>query len=243
MRARLSAILLIAAVATSPIVSMLVPLTPAEAIIVFDPTNYAKNLLTAERALQQVNNQIRQLQNQATMLTNMAKNLTTFNFPELQQLTGTLQQIDQLMAQARGISFRIGDLDSQFTRLFPGVGGTASTMDMQVLNARARIDGVMAAYRETMAAQSQIAGNVSDDAATLATLSNRSQSAEGALQVGQATNQLLALTAKQQFQIQQLMAAQYRAEATDAAAKAQSAIDARAATQAFLGSGSAYTPR
>jgi P-type conjugative transfer protein TrbJ len=232
-----------ATAAIAPATTMMMPSPAVAGLLVFDPTNYAKNLLTAERALQQVNNQIHQLQNQATMLTNMAKNLTTFNFPELQQITSTLQQIDQLMGQARGISFRISDLDSQFTRLFPGLSTASTTTDMQVLNARARMDGVMAAYRETMAAQSQIAGNVSEDAATLATLSSRSQSAEGALQVGQATNQLLALTAKQQFQIQQMMAAQYRAEATDAAARSQATIDARAATQAFLGSGSAYTPR
>lgn len=219
------------------------PATPASAIIVFDPTNYAKNLLTAERALQQVNNQIRSLQNEATMLTNQAKNLTTFSFPELQQLTSTLQQIDTLMGQAQGISFHIGDLSAQFARLFPGVGGAASTTDMRVANAQARIDGVLAAYRETMAAQSQIAGNVSADVATLSSLSARSQSAEGALQVGQATNQLLALTAKQQLQIQQMMAAQYRAEATEAATRAQAAIDAQAATKKFLGSGSAYTPQ
>ncbi|WP_298687415.1 P-type conjugative transfer protein TrbJ [uncultured Sphingomonas sp.] len=219
------------------------PATPASAIIVFDPTNYAKNLLTAERALQQVNNQIRSLQNEATMLTNEAKNLTTFNFPELQQLTSTLQQINTLMGQAQNISFHIGDLSAQFTRLFPGETSTPSSSTMQALEAKARVDGVLAAYRETMAAQSQIAGNVSADAATLSSLTSRSQNAEGALQVGQATNQLLALTAKQQFQIQQMMATQYRAEATEAATKAQSSIDAQAATARFLGSGSAYTPQ
>jgi P-type conjugative transfer protein TrbJ len=77
---------------------------------------------------------------------------------------------------------------------------------------------------------------------TLQTLATRSQSSQGALQVAQATNQLLALTAKQQFQIQQMMAAQSRAEATAAATRAQGSIDAQAATKAFLGSGTAYTP-
>ena len=237
---RITAALSILAISTAGIVG---PATPASAIIVFDPTNYAKNLLTAERALSQVNNQIRSLQNEATMLTNEAKNLTTFNFPELQQLTSTLQQINTLMGQAQNISFHIGDLSTQFTRLFPGEGGAASSSSMQALEAKARVDGVLAAYRETMAAQSQIADNVSADAATLSSLSSRSQSAEGALQVSQATNQLLALTAKQQFQIQQMMATQYRAEATEAATKAQSSIDAQAATARFLGSGSAYTPQ
>ena len=42
---------------------------------VFDPQNYAQNLLEAARALQQINNQIQALQNQAVMLQNMATNL------------------------------------------------------------------------------------------------------------------------------------------------------------------------
>lgn len=210
---------------------------------VFDSSNFGQNLLTAERTLTQINNQIKALQNQATMLSNMARNLTTFNFPELQQITTTLQKIDTLMGQAQGISFQVSQLDAQFTRLFPGQSGTASTTGQLLANAKTRLDTVMAAYRETMMAQSQIAENVSNDAATLSTLSNRSQSSEGALQAAQATNQLLALTAKQQFQIQQMMATQYRGEATDASARAQASIDAQAATKAFLGSGSAYTPR
>jgi P-type conjugative transfer protein TrbJ len=40
--------------------------------IVFDPNNYAQNVLTAARELQQINNQITALQNQAQMLINTA---------------------------------------------------------------------------------------------------------------------------------------------------------------------------
>ena len=69
----------------------------------------------------------------------------------------------------------------------------------------------------------------------------RSQGAEGSLQAQQATNQLLALTAKQQFQLQQMMAAQFRSEAIEQARRATQAQEARAATRKFLGSGSAYT--
>lgn len=59
----------------------LIPIHSANAIfgfgdIVFDPTNYGRNLLTAARTLQQVNNQIRQLRNEAQMLLNQSKNLT-----------------------------------------------------------------------------------------------------------------------------------------------------------------------
>jgi len=63
------------------------------------------------------------------------------------------------------------------------------------------------------------------------------------LQAQQASNQLLALVAKQQFQIQNLMAAQYRADAIERANRNQEQLDAQGATAKFLGSGSAYTPQ
>jgi P-type conjugative transfer protein TrbJ len=217
---------------------------PAQAqLTVFDPRNYVQTVLTAARTLQQINNQIRALQNQATMLTNMAKNLSRINFPELQQLQSQLQQIDRLMGQAQGINFQISGTDAQFQRLFPLSFNQALTGNQQVIASRSRMDTAMAAFRQSMAVQSQVVGNVQADIPTLSSLSEKSQSAEGALQAQQATNQLLALTAKQQFQIQNLMAAQYRAEAIEQARRVQGESDARAATTRFLGSGSAYTPQ
>jgi type IV secretion system protein TrbJ len=61
--------------------------TPSSAqVIVFDPNNYAQNVLRAARALQQINNQITSLQNQAQMLINQARNLASLPFSSLQQL-------------------------------------------------------------------------------------------------------------------------------------------------------------
>ena len=64
----------------------MMPATPAQAITVFDPSNYAQNILTAARTLQQVNQQIQQLQNEAQMLVNMGKNLSRIDFPQLDTL-------------------------------------------------------------------------------------------------------------------------------------------------------------
>jgi P-type conjugative transfer protein TrbJ len=218
--------------------------TPAQAqFTVFDPSNYSQNLLTAARTLQQVNNQIRSLQNQAQSLINQAKNLTTINFPELQAITQTLQQIDQLMGQAQGIQFRVANLDQQFRSMFPTSFNAALTTNAQVAAAKTRLDASKASFQQTMTVQAQVVENVQTDATTLSGIIARSQGAEGALQAQQATNQLLALTAKQQFQIQNLMAAQYRADATEAARRVQAEQEAHTATQKFLGSGQAYTPQ
>lgn len=199
-------------------------------------------MLTAARTLQQINNQIRSLQNEAQMLTNQARNLSRIDFPELQQLTDKLQQIDRLMGQAQGIDFRVAGLDQQFRNLYPGAFNAALTSDQQVRNAKTRLDTAMAAFRQTMSVQAQVVENVAADRAALSALAAKSQDAEGALQAQHATNQLLALVAKQQFQIQALMAAQYRADTTDAARRAQSELEARGRTRKFLGTGTAYTP-
>src|SRR3546814_880393 len=84
---------------------------PAAAITVFDPSNFAQNILQAARALEQINNQIQSLQNQATMLQNMAKNLQRLDYSSLGQITGALQRLDGLMIQAQGIAFEVGATD------------------------------------------------------------------------------------------------------------------------------------
>jgi len=232
--------------ALSAAVVLAIALTGAPAAAqwtVFDPSNYSQNLLTAARTLQQINNQIQSLQNQATMLTNMAKNLGRIDFSELQALRSTLQQIDTLMGQAKAIEYRVDHVDAEFRQMFPTSFNAALTSNDHVTAARARMSASMSAYQETMGVQAQIAANVTADAATLSALTARSQSAEGALQAAQATNQLLALIAKQQFQLQNLLVSQGRASALDQARQLQSQTDSSAATTKFLGSGSAYTPK
>lgn len=219
------------------------PVPTAQAMPVFDSANYSQNLLTAARTLQQINNQIQSLQNEAQMLSGQAKNLSRIDFPELEQLRRKLSEIDRLMGQAQGVDFSVDRLDERYRQLFPDSFGVALKRDERLAVARQRLDNEMAAFRHTMAVQSGIVENVRSDAQMLAALVAKSQGAEGALQAQQATNQLLALTAKQQFQLQSLMAAQFRKESLEAAARGQSAREARERTTRFLGDGKAYTPR
>lgn len=224
--------------------SMLFAGSPAHAqMAVFDPRNYAQNIMTAARTLQQVNQQIQQLQNEAQMLTNMGKNLSRIDFPQLDALRRKLTEIDRLMGEARGVDFRVDQLDAQFSRLFPRDFASALTGDARVREARGRLDTSMDALRHTMRVQARVVENVQGDAEVLAEIARKSQDAEGALQASQATNQLLALAAKQQFQLQAMLAAQFRSDALEQARRATQAAEARAATKRFLGSGTAYTPR
>lgn len=212
------------------------PARPARAVPVFDSANYAQNLLTAARTLRQINQQIQSLQNEAAMLAMMGRNLERIDFPELDKLRDNLMQIDALMRQADGAGFDTEALEARLDALFPQSGDRGSP----AAKARARLEAARAAYRRTLRVQAQIVGNLRDDAARLAALAARSSAAQGSLAATQATNQILALAAKQQMQLQQMMAAQFHAESLERSRAAQIEAEADVTTRRFLGDGSAY---
>ena len=207
---------------------------------VYDPSNYAQNVLQAARALQQVNNQIKSLSNEATMLIGMAKNLQSLDLNTLGRLNGDLAAITDLMKQAKGIAFTLQSTQAAFKAQYPDVY-TAATSSGLVNEATTRWQASMNAFEQTLLVQARVNESLSTDAATLSDLVTASQGSEGGLQAQQAANQLQALNIKQQMQIATLLSAQYRAEALDLARKAQAEAAARALTKAFIGSGSAYT--
>ncbi|MGF7150105.1 P-type conjugative transfer protein TrbJ [Sphingomonas zeicaulis] len=243
MNKRLMSCLLTAGAIMSGACAFIAQSPPAQALPVFDSANYAQNLLTAARTLQQINQQIQSLQNEAAMIANMDRNLERIDFPQLDQITQSLVAIDRLMREARGIDFDLDQLETRFRAMFPGSFDAALRTDDRVREARQRLDTAMSGYRHAMTVQAQVVEDVRADAQALADIVGASQNASGSLQAAQATNQLLALTAKQQLQLQQMMAAQYRSETLDRARRTQAEREAKDATTRFLGDGRAYTPR
>src|SRR5947209_5329934 len=108
--------------------------------IVFDPTNYSQNLLTAARALEQINNQVRSLENQAQSLLNQAKHLTSLPTSVVGQLTSTINQMNGLIGQAKNISFDVQKTQQDFERLYPRQYAAAVSSDKMVLDATSRWD-------------------------------------------------------------------------------------------------------
>jgi P-type conjugative transfer protein TrbJ len=218
--------------------------TPACAqVAVIDVTNLAETTLQAARLLQQINNQIQALQNQATMLQNMGRNLTSLNFSSLSGMTNDLQQIGTLMNQAQGITFDVLSVDAAYSQQYPQTYGAGVPMPQLLTDAQTRWQTARSAFQQTMLVQSQIAQTVQADTGKIADLVNSSQGAVGSLQAQQAANQLLALSIKQQLQVQTLLAAQGRAEALKDANEAEADLEGQAALQTFLGSSNAYTPQ
>ncbi len=209
--------------------------------VVIDPSNLAQNIMTAARALEQINNQIRQLQNEAQMLTNQAKNLTGLDFSALNELRSTSAATNELLQQAKGMAFNLSQMETEFARLYPDTYTAATSGNQMAIDARARWRNSLEALRTATAVQSQAVQSFVSDEQTLADLVNRSQSAVGALQAMQATNQLLALQSRQAIQAQQLQITQDRAAALEQARQVAVQERAREVSRRFQGHGTPYT--
>src|SRR3984885_4494599 len=104
---------------TAAIVLALATVPAAGQMVVYDPSNYAQNVLQAARALQQINNQVTSLQNQTQMLLNQARNLTSLPYSALQSIDQSIQRTQQLLNQAQRIAYDINRIDRAFGRSYP----------------------------------------------------------------------------------------------------------------------------
>lgn len=211
--------------------------------VVVDPTNLVQNTLTAVRTLEQINNQIQQLQNQAQSLINQGRNLASLPFNVVNRLRSTLASTQQLITQAQGLAFQVQSMDQQFAQLYPQQYAATVSGNQMYQDAHQRWQNTLTGLQTAMQMQAQVSQNVTDDQSVLTDLVGQSQSATGALQAMQATNQLLALQAKQSIQGQQLQLTQGRAAALELARQAAAVERGREVTRRFLGTGTAYTPQ
>jgi P-type conjugative transfer protein TrbJ len=218
------------------------PAAPCPAqVVVFDPNNYAQNVLTAARELQQINNQITSLQNQAQMLINQAKNLASLPYSSLQQLQSSIQRTQQLLVQARRIAYDVEQIDRAFSTTYaPASTGTSS--QMMIANAQVRWQTSVAGLQDALRVQAGVVGNLDTNRNQMAALVTSSQSASGALQATQAGNQLAALVAQQLADLTATVAAQGRAQNLEAAQRTSAQDQGREQLRRFLAPGAGYQP-
>jgi type IV secretion system protein TrbJ len=134
------------AVATLAALVCLVTPTPARAQfgllgsgIVFDPSNFARNVLHYARRLEQMNLQRQQLQQQLTAMRKLRA-------PNWRQINATLTQMDALMQQGQALAYSLRAIDAEFQRTFPGVrafGNYPAEQQTQAVRTLATLRGVL----------------------------------------------------------------------------------------------------
>lgn len=226
---------LLAVLATAPV--------PASAQwAVFDKSTYGQSVLTAARALTQINNEIKGLQNQAQSLINQARNLASLPYSALAQLTATVQRTQDLLGQAQGLVYDVGSIQTAFAQSYPQNYGGSTPQSRLDADARTRWTNALAAYQDALKTQATVVGHLEETRTQLAALVTSSQGATGALQASQSGNQLLALQTQQLADLTALIAAQGRAAALADAKTAGDAAQGRVQLQQFLAPGGGYQP-
>jgi P-type conjugative transfer protein TrbJ len=81
--------------------------------IVFDPSNFARNVLHYARRLEQMDLQRQELRLQITAMRKLRN-------PSWRQITAALVQMDGLMQQGQSLAYSLRAIDAEFQRTFPG---------------------------------------------------------------------------------------------------------------------------
>lgn len=211
-------------------------------MIVFDPSNYAQNVLTAARELQQVDNEILSLQNQATSLINQAKNLASLPYSSLTQLQQSITETEQLLTQAQRIAYSVTAINQAFTQTYPQSYSSSTSSQQLLADAQTRWRNSLASFQDAMRVQAGVVQNLGTTQSQINALVSSSQSATGALQAAQSGNQLAALQTTQLADLTAVMAALARAQSLEGARKVENQEQAQQQLTNFLSYGAGYQP-
>jgi type IV secretion system protein TrbE len=213
---------------------------PALALTVFDPLNYQQNLLSAVRALEQINNQVKQLQCEAQMILRLDQNLQHLGTTISPDLQHTLDQLKTQLQSGQGLALSVQQTEAGYAQMFPRQLSKALSDNDVLANAKSRWDGAYASLQRSALLQGQTADGIATETGLLGDAMARSQSAAGALDVAQAGNELTALGVKQSLQLQGLLAAQARADTLQRARDLATENEARQRFSTFVGTGNGY---
>jgi type IV secretion system protein TrbJ len=212
-------------------------------LLVFDPSNYSQNLLTAARSLQQIQNQITSLQNQAQVLINQAKQLEQLPTTVLNDVERDYSQIQTLLKQANGITYNVQSMNQAFSQRYP-VSISSTTSDLQMIaGAQQRWQDSLSAFQHALTLGAGAVQNLPNTQAQTDSLLASSQSSVGILQATQAGNQLVAVQTRQLADLTALLAAQGRSQALEQARKAEAEGQAQEQFRRFLSNGQGYQPQ
>ncbi len=218
----------------------LVSLPAGGQMLVYDPSNYAQNVLQAARALEQINNQITSLQNQTQMLLNQARNLASLPYSSLQTIEQSIARTLELLNQAQRLTYDINQIDQAFQRTYPQRYAGSTSSQQLVGDAQARWQTSLAGYQDALRVQAGVVQALETTRTETDALVSSSQSAVGILQATQAGNQLIALQTRQLLDLTALIAAQSRAQSLDGARTTANQEQARVQLNQFLAKGRGY---
>lgn len=104
------------------VLSLLLPVTTAlgGGLVVFDPSNYSQNVLTAAQTLKSNLHEAQALLNQAIQLQNEARSLARFPVEYWNRVQANYEQLKTLAQGGASLGEYLARVNSQFDQLYPG---------------------------------------------------------------------------------------------------------------------------
>ena len=202
-------------------------------LIVNDPLNYAQNVLTAARSLQQINIALMGLANQLKMLQNQYQNLLKLPYSSLMSVEQSYRQTLALLGSAQKLTYNVEHINQAFSRLYPqSLGGTLPQQQI-VNNARERWQTSLAGYQHALQVQAGVVQSLDSTRAQTGALLSSSQTASGMLAAQQAGTQVSAQILRQLADLTAVVVAQGRAQSLDGARQLADEQDRQAQLRAF----------
>ena len=198
MRHTAAALVLGAALASSP---------AAAQMPVLDPANLTQNLLQAAHALEQIHNQIQQIEQQAKMLSANGLQLS----PELER---ALARARALLDDASALKFEMDKVSADARALYPEVWSAFNLAEIGPRTTQWLAED-RASLERALRAQAQSAASLDANRQRLSRALGASADAEGQTSAVQAGNQILGVSAAQLADIHALLIAQGRALTTE----------------------------
>ena len=164
----------------------------AHAIVVFDPSNFGQNILSAIRALVSNLNEARMIANQVISLANEAKNLTALPFDIIQEFSSQFNDLFSAVGSVDGLMQNLSTLQSKFESLYPDFSAIYDPISRSSM--AADVEKWIKTTREMVLGASktgaQVLQSLPSTQAQLDRLMSDSQGAVGILQATQAGNQI-----------------------------------------------------
>jgi P-type conjugative transfer protein TrbJ len=193
--------------------------------IVFDPTNYVENALSAARHLQS-------LANQAQMLINQARQLVASPYSHLLEVSETLRGVAGIADTLKGVAASVVELERQFEDLYPAaVAGLDPRTALDQALARGETARATALDLARTAAELERLAQTRPD--RIAGALSASEAAAGQTAAIQSSTQMLAVLAEDLGGLRAILLAQSRLMAETAARGAAERAAAAEARRRF----------
>ena len=193
---------------------------------VFDPAMFA-------RQFQQLQQETQALATEAQQLQYMIKNTTGGYAGTWQSNQSMLDELGGLIQQQGGLSYSLGNLQSQFQRQFPGYTVPKNPDQQEATNIATTLNTLNGTLAD---AQSQ-AQNFANEQAQFAQLEGMNRTATGRLQAIQVGNEIALQQAQQIQMLRQLVVAMINAQNVTAANAINRQAAEDASTQQWLTAG------